>query len=352
MPRKISEKEKRKIINSIEKSLEESDITVKEACRAHDIANSTYYTWRRNLEEKDEKEKSQNMDKTEKLIVEMKKEHPYFGQKKIIMQLKRFHGIDLKRSKVAKILKKHDLLETADGKSRSKKGRRRFERVDQNDMWQMDLMHYQIKNSGKFYLISVLDDYSRFICAHKVCTTKKAVKVIDTFKMAVEEHGKPNQVLTDRGTQFHSWKGSTQFEKTLDKLGVKHILCSPQSPQTIGKIESWHRNIQRELLRQKEFNSIEETRDAISDYVQHYNHERTHMGIDYVTPADRYFGVDSDVKKDMNNDDNEPDQFYLTARIEGQPIRASQKDNGKISVKLAGSEIKTIEAQKLKSILL
>lgn len=352
MPTTYSEDEKREIVNSIEKSLKESSITVKEACSAHDISDSSYYNWRERLERKKETKPDSKLEKTEKLVVNMKKEHPYYGQKKISMQLKRFHGLKVKRSRVAKILKKHGLLETSCPNSGSKKGKRRFERIDKNELWQMDLMHYQIKDAGKFYLISALDDYSRFICAHKVCTTKKAEKVIDTFKMAVEEHGLPQQILTDRGTQFHSWKGITRFEKTLDRLGVKHILASPQSPQTIGKIESWHRNIQRELLRQKEFESIEGARDAIADYVKHYNYERTHMGIDYLTPADRYFGVENDVKKEMESDNNSSERIYLTARIDGQPIRAQEKEKGKISVKLAGSQIKTIKADKLKSILL
>ena len=352
---KKTKKEKIKIINSIKQSLNNSDLTVKEACKAHEISSASYYNWKKQYQQPENQNKKSHTnnisDDLEEKIVDMKRNHPYYGQKKICMQLKRFHGLDVKKSQVAKILKKHNLYETSSA-PRRKKGKRRFERVSTNELWQMDLMHYSIKNSGKFYLISVLDDHSRFICAHKVCTTKKAENVIDTFKMAVENHELPNQVLTDRGSQFHSWKGITQFRKTLDKLKVKHILASPQSPQTIGKIESWHRNIQRELLKQKKFESIEQARDAIAEYVEHYNYERVHMGIDYLTPADRYFGIADDLKDELNNSTENDGSFYLTARIDGQPIRAEKKNNNQVAIKLAGQEIKTIDSKKIKSLLL
>jgi transposase InsO family protein len=76
----------------------------------------------------------------------------------------------------------------------------------------MDIMYYRLRQAGRFYLISALDGYSRFIVSHAVVTTADAKNVIDVFKGAVEAHGLPNQVLTDRGSQFHAWRGIAHFE--------------------------------------------------------------------------------------------------------------------------------------------
>lgn len=140
----------------------------------------------------------------------------------------------MKTAYVEKVLKQHGLGGARLGKPARKKGARWFERVEKNELWQMDVMYYTLKRDVRFYLISVLDDYSRFICANRLCTAQRADNVIDTFSDAVEQHGSPQQVLSDRGSQFHTWNGVSQFRKTLAKLGVEHIVSSPQSPQTIG----------------------------------------------------------------------------------------------------------------------
>jgi len=352
MSTRRSDAEKRNIVRRIEEAVKSSGLTVKEACAAHGISDSSYYLWRKQLREEktEQKETDSEESPVEAKVVELKREHPYYGLTKICKQLLRSHGIIVDRRQVARILEKHNLLDKKSAGPRRKKGTRRFERLDRNELWQMDIMYYRLKQAGRFYLISVLDDYSRFICAHRVCTIQSAQNVIDTFKEAVERHGIPKQVLTDRGSQFHAWKGISRFDEMLNRLGVKHILPSPQSPQTIGKIESWHRNIQRELLRQREFETIEEARDAIADYVDYYNHERVHMGINYVTPADRYFGVASDVQKLMKNPG--PGEFYLTGRVDGQPFRVEQLDEERLVVKLAGKQIKTLGMDEIKSLLL
>ncbi|MFW6029772.1 MAG: DDE-type integrase/transposase/recombinase [Halanaerobiales bacterium] len=197
-------------------------------------------------------------------------------------------------------------------------------------MWLMDIMYYSIEKEGRFYLISALDDHSRFITSYGLFKNQTMANVIDVLHQGFEEHGYPRELLTDRGSQFHSWKGKTQFEKLLEKLDIKHILASSQHPKTIGKLESFHRNIQRELLKQKHFETIKEVTTAIADYIDYYNHERVHMGIDYLTPSDRYHGLKQDQEKILNSSFAENNSLYLAGRIEGQPVRAKENTEGQI----------------------
>ena len=78
------------------------------------------------------------------------------------------------------------------------------------------------------------------------------------------------------------------------------------------------------------------------------------MGIDYLTPADRYFGLKQDAEKllDPETEDNETTSLYLTGRIKGEPLRAKENNNGKVEVYIAGKKIKEIDsAHKLKQVL-
>ena len=354
---KRTEEEKRQIVDAVVDSVAKAGMTVSEALRYHKVSSASYYTWKNELKGSSTSDSTRRETNTpdesiESKIVTMKKEHPYYGLSKICMQLKRFNGIQTTISQVATILKKHGLQASEPEKPWKKKGKRRFERVEVLELCQMDIMYYTLRKGVRFYLISVIDDHSRFICSHRVCTAQKAENVIDTFLDTVERHGKPQQVLTDRGGQFHAWNGISEFRKTLSKLGVEHIVASAQSPQTIGKIESWHRNIQRELLRQKEFESVEEARDAIAEYVEYYNHERVHMGINYVTPADRFYGVEKHIQAEMSNSRGKQSDLYLTARIDGQPLRVEQDGPDKLVVKLAGKSIKSVTLDEVKTLLL
>ena len=344
-----SDAERRELVAKVEDKIATTDLTVKEICSRLDISDSSYYNWRRIFTgEEENQEVAVEHPEPEELIVKLKSEHPYYGRQKIVEQLKRSHGIEVKRSEVEAVLEKHGLKETAGHKKR-RKGRRRFERVEPMDMLQMDIMYYTLRENRRFYLVTVLDDHSRYVLAHKVTTSQTADKVIDTLKLAVEEHGTPRQLLTDRGSQFHAWKGMSRFDKVLTRMGIEHVLTSPQSPQTIGKIESWHRNIQRELFSHRELGSVEAARDAVAEYVEFYNHERVHMALDYATPADRFFGVDEELQSLKNRDG---DRFYLTARINGQPLRAEKSGEDSARVKLAGQEIKQVPISRIKELLL
>jgi len=333
--------EKTKIVELIAKSKK----PVREACKEYGISDASYYNWRKQLKTPLPAVKPETFSKdndAETKLLALKTKHPYYGAVKLSKQLLRSYGLNLHPGQVKRILDEHGFKQEQLPKA-PPKGTRRFERINPNELWMMDIMYYRLKQEGRFYLISILDDYSRFIVAHQVCATQAAENVTLVFQEAVENFGLPNQLLTDRGSQFASWKGINSFQELLGHLEVEHILTKAQSPQTIGKIESFHRNIQKELLRQKEYLSIKAARAAIKAYVEHYNFERVHMGIGYLTPADRFFNSADAVSKAMNQSANERSDFYLTGTIDGQPLRLLKEKCGKITVYLAGSPVKELE---------
>lgn len=292
MPRAKNDKERQAIINQIYKVYNSTEgMSIKEACAAVGISDGTYYNWRNKLKKDNSASTNTNrkvadtnkITDTEQKVINLKKDKPFLGFTKISKQLNYSYGIKVSAKKVQKILTKHGLEKTDYTAPKKQHPPRRFERLSRNEMWMMDIMYYRLKQGGRFYLISALDDYSRFITSHGVFKRQTIDNVIDILHKGIENRGAPTELLTDRGSQFYSWKGESRFRKLLDNLGIKHILASPQHPLTIGKLESFHRNIQRELLRQKHFSTIKEATDAIADYIEYYNHERVHMGLPLLT---------------------------------------------------------------------
>ncbi len=350
-----SDEEKVKLVKLISASL----LPIKKAAKEYGISDASFYTWRKQLQaaagrKKQETENATGprLDEAETKLLALKEQFPYYGAVKLSKQLLRTYGLNLHPGKVKRILENHGFSQDRLPKA-PPKGSRRFERINARELYQMDIMFYRLKKEGRFYLVSILDDYSRFIVAHKVCTTQTGDNITAVFHEAVDKYGLPNQLLTDRGSQFASWKGINAFQEMLGNLSVEHILAQSQSPQTIGKIESFHRNIQKELLRRKEFATIKEAGKAIDDYVEHYNFERVHMGIDYLVPADRFFNTERAVEETLDKAASERMNFYLTGKLDGQPVRLLLGKSGKLTVYLAGQAIKELESpQALKELLL
>ena len=176
----------------------------------------------------------------------------------------------------------------------------RFEAEAPNDLWQTDMLYVFIHGYGYQYLFSILDDYSRKLIHCSLSSIASAQQALWTLKEAIKIAGaKPKSVLTDRGTQFYSGEGKAFgiFEKYLEEQGIEHKVARYRHPQTLGKIERYHRSLRGECLRKYEFDDPLETIKVIKDYNRGYNHERKHQGIGRVTPEDRYTGRDKVIKR-------------------------------------------------------
>lgn len=163
-----------------------------------------------------------------------------------------------------------------------------------NQLWQTDFTYLKVIGWGWFYLSTVLDDYSRYIIAWKLCTTMKASDVTDTLELALEASGcdKVNvrhrpRLLSDNGSSYIS----DDLAEWLDDKSMDHVRGAPYHPQTQGKIERWHQTLKNRVLLENYF-LPGDLKASIEAFVTHYNHERYHESLNNVTPADVYFGRD------------------------------------------------------------
>ncbi|WP_346034129.1 IS3 family transposase [Erythrobacter westpacificensis] len=168
-----------------------------------------------------------------------------------------------------------------------------------NEMWQTDFTYFKIIGWGWVYLSTVLDDYSRYIIAWKLCTTMKAEDVTDTLDMALAASGcdhanvlhKP-RLLSDNGPSYIAG----ELAEYIEANRMSHVRGAPFHPQTQGKIERWHQTLKNRVLLENYF-LPGDLETQIEAFVEHYNHQRYHESLDNVTPADAYFGRAAAINK-------------------------------------------------------
>ena len=161
-----------------------------------------------------------------------------------------------------------------------------------NQLWQTDFTYLKIAGWGWYYLSSVLDDFSRFIVAWKLCTTMTAQDVTATLDLALAASGLDRmtvvhrpRLLSDNGSSYVA----ADLAKWLDGKNMEHVRGAPYHPQTQGKIERWHQTLKNRILLEHYYLPRDLERQ-VAAFVGRYNHARYHESLDNLTPADVYFG--------------------------------------------------------------
>jgi putative transposase len=161
-----------------------------------------------------------------------------------------------------------------------------------NQLWQTDFTYLKVTGWGWFYLSTVLDDFSRYIIAWKLCATMKADDVTATLDLALEASRLDQatvlhrpRLLSDNGSSYIA----ADLAEWLDGQGMKHVRGAPYHPQTQGKIERWHQTLKNRILLENYYLPGDLERE-IEAFIAHYNYRRYHESIDNLTPADVYFG--------------------------------------------------------------
>ena len=202
-------------------------------------------------------------------------------------------------STVFRILKREGLIKPAEviGFKAGKEYHRKTKRP--NELWATDCSHIRVFGWGWYYLVTVMDDYSRFILAWELKSDMAAGSLIDVIQKAVDATGMTDTPVEDR-TVLLSDNGagyvSRQFGEYLRLVGVRHIVASPYHPQTNGKIERYHRSLKGEI-NQLPYEMPSELEKAIAAFIEYYNYHRYHEGLGDVTPCDVYTGRHREILK-------------------------------------------------------
>jgi transposase InsO family protein len=253
-------------------------------------------------------------------ILAVKKRSPSMGPAWIRTQLKRFQGWRLSVRAIARVLEAHGylLVHTA-SRPKGDEDPDRFEAPHRNAIWQLDFVELRVGPERRALLL-VEDDFSRFCVAHALFEHPTGEDVVSVLTAAIRLHGKPESVYTDRGGPFLDFDRETSFGAFLERELIDHHLSASYRPQGRGKVESLAGTVRRELWDVCHFGSVDEAQRALDDFLRGYNHARAHMGIDGLTPADRFFGRQAEVLANMEAVSRRRQGLALFSRSPGDPF--------------------------------
>ena len=187
-----------------------------------------------------------------------------------------------------------------------------YEAIRPGQLWHMDFLHRYIHGQNTF-MLALIDDYSRFVTGWALDDAERADAVITAFEGAVRRSGKPEAVMSDGGSAFWAWKGSSRFTRILEEYGVDQLIATV--PQLNGKSEVFNANIQKELFNRVQFADVADLRRHLGPHFHWYNHHRTHHALGgLLVPADRFYGRVDEVMARIEAGGGVPDALDLTLR--------------------------------------
>jgi transposase InsO family protein len=275
--------------------------TVAEVCRRRGISRETFYLYRRRylaeglagLEPRSTRPRlspAQIEPALEAEICELRRRHPRFGARRIRAELRRAGISAPATSTVHQVLRRNHLV--AAQPRRRPKADKRFEREPPNDLWQIDATEVALASGEKAWVVDCLDDHARFLLCALACETPSGDAAWRCFTSAAAAHGLPRQLLSDNHLSFTGrlYGLTVAFERKLAAIGVELLNAAPAHPQTLGKLERFHRTLKEWLEDERPARDLAELQALLERFRAHYNEERPHQGIGDETPAERYQG--------------------------------------------------------------
>jgi putative transposase len=257
------------------------------------IPRSTYYRWRQVQHESKRRVSPWNRitPNEERRILAVAQEFPELSSRQLSAWITDNEGFAVSESTVYRILRREGLVKRQETQvPASNEYHTKTTRPHQ--MWATDASYFRVVGWGYYYLVSVMDDYSRYILGWKLKKDMSADSLIEVVQEAVDATGMTDvpvenrtRLLSDNGAGYVS----RAFRDYLNLVGIPHILAAPYHPQTNGKIERYQQSLKREV-NQLPYELPSHLEKAIADFVDYYNHRRYHKALGNVTPADVLYG--------------------------------------------------------------
>jgi len=265
----------------------------RQALMALGIPKSSYYRWRRGQPDSGKRRRPWNRitpDEEDRILV-IGRESPELSSRQLSAWITDNEGFAVSESTVYRILRRAGLVKRQETQLMAAK-EYHTKTTRPHQMWATDASYFRVVGWGYYYLVTVMDDYSRFILAWKLQKDMSANSLIEVVQEAVDATGMTEVPVEDR-TRLLSDNGSGYvsgtFREYLRLVGIGHILAAPYHPQTNGKVERYQQSLKREV-NQLPYELPSQLEQAIADFVDYYNYRRYHKALGNVTPADVLYG--------------------------------------------------------------
>jgi transposase InsO family protein len=256
------------------------------------VPKSTYYRWVRRPRLDDRPGGSPTpwnhlTPPEEQAVLVTARQRPELSCRQLAVWITDNRGFSISESTVYRILRREGLVKRPEMRLVAGKEYHR-KTTGPHQMWATDASYFKVIGWGYYYLVTVMDDYSRFILAHKLQRDMTADSFTEVVQGVVDKTGMTDvpmanraHLLSDNGSGYVS----RAFGDYLRLVGIKHILASPFHPQTNGKLERYHQTIKRDV-NQVPYEVPSNLEEALAAFVSYYNYRRYHMALGNVTPAD------------------------------------------------------------------
>jgi putative transposase len=261
----------------------------RQALMALGIPKSSYYRWRQGQPDSGNRKRPWNQITPEEddKILAVAREYPDLSSRQLAAWTTDNAGFAVSESTVYRILRREGLVKRQETQLMAA-NEYHTKTTRPHQMWATDASYFRVVGWGYYYLVTVMDDYSRFILAWKLQKDMSANSLIEVIQKAVDATGMTDVPVEDR-TRLLSDNGAgyicRAFRDYLHLVGIRHILAAPFHPQTNGKLERYHQSIKREV-NQVPYELPGQLERAIADFVEYYNFRRYHKALGNVTPAD------------------------------------------------------------------
>lgn len=231
-------------------------------------------------------------------VMTMALTNPWYGYKRIAVMCRRADQPVTNRQTYV-VMKDHGLLQKKKPREAELyQAARLWELLPQgpNDLWQMDVTHVHIPGHGWWYVITVIDYYSRYLLAARLTSSYSAAEATVALGEAREAaeriHGKLSKepfLLTDNGPSFIARK----FQAFV-KDQFSHVRIQYRTPTQLGLLERFHKTLKEEEVYWRLYNGPAHARECISEFGVRYNTKRPHWALiparggDPLTPEDVY----------------------------------------------------------------
>jgi transposase InsO family protein len=283
------------VVDFVRKWSGRTELPAKQLVQWLGIGMSKFHDWKRRFGQANEHNALVPRDhwlqaEEQRSILAFHAEHPREGYRRLTYMLLDADLVAASSASVYRVLKEAGRFDRWNRRPTAK-GKGFQQPLAPHDHWHVDISYVNVCGTF-YYLVSVLDGYSRYLVHWELRESMKEADVEIVLQRAREAFPEETpRIITDNGPQFIA----KDFKEFIRLSGMTHVKTSPYYPQSNGKIERWHGTLKRDCLRPNVPLSIDDARALVAGFVEHYNRVRLHSALGYVAPADKLAGREAEI---------------------------------------------------------